>query len=124
MCGHVRCLATRIFWFSNPLVIRLLLSILPLTAFGAHYDGHKVDGLQYRAFARSLDTGRYYAARVVFDRNRAFVQLSSGKTLVAKLDDENIDDPEEVIATDHQGAVWALSIDGLGEQLEDITSNT
>ena len=114
MCGHVRCLATRIFRFSNPLVIRLLLSILPLTAFGAHYDGHKVDGLQYRAFARSLDTGRYYAARVVL----------SGKTLVAKLDDENIDDPEEVIATDHQGAVWALSIDGLGEQLEDITSNT
>jgi hypothetical protein len=84
--------------------------------FAAHFDGENIDGPQYPAFARSLVTGRYYSARVIFDRDRATVQFGTGTALALTLDDENIEDPEEVIGTDRRGSVWALSIDGLGEQ--------
>jgi hypothetical protein len=62
-----------------------------------------------------LNTGRYYAARVAFDQNRASVQFDSGKKIVLTLEEENIQDPEEVIATAHDGSFWALAIDGLDE---------
>ena len=96
--------------------MQLSLLALPAAAFGAHYGGHRVDGPRYCAFARSFDSGRYYAARVVFDQNRASVQLDSGRTLVLTLDEENIEDPEEVMATAQDGSIWALAIDGLDEQ--------
>ena len=96
-------------------LVQLSLLALPVAAFGAHYGGQKVDGPRYGAFARSLDTGRYYAGKVVFDRDRANVQLDSGKTIILTLEEENIQDPEEVIATAQDGSFWALAIDGLDE---------
>jgi hypothetical protein len=89
---------------------------MTLAAFGAQYEGQKVDGRRYWGLARSLDTGKYYPASVVFEQNHATVTLESGKRLDLSLDDETIEDPEEVVATDPRGLWWALSIDGLGER--------
>jgi len=89
---------------------------LTFAAFGAQYKGQKIDGRQYWGFAHSLDTGKYYPACVVFEQNHATVNLESGKRLDLTLDDETIEDPEEVVATDPRGQWWALSIDGLDER--------
>ena len=90
-----------------------------LSAFlsAAEYRGQNVDGTEYIGFARSLQTGKYYPAAVVFNQGRATVRLKSGQRLQLTLDEPQVDDPEEVIATDPMGCVWALSIDGLDEGL-------
>jgi hypothetical protein len=93
-----------------------LFLCMTLAAFGAQYEGQKVDGRRYWGFARSLDTGKYYLASMVFEQNHATVDLESGKRLDLTLDDETIEDPEEVVATDPRGLWWALSLDGLGER--------
>jgi hypothetical protein len=65
--------------------------------------------MRYSVFAQSLDTGKYYTARAVFHQNNANVRLDSGKKkLDLILDEENIEDPEEVVATDPRGSWWAL----------------
>ena len=107
---------TQVLRSLGPFVICSFLLLLPLTGFAAHFDGENIDGPQYPAFARSLNTGRYYSARVIFDRDRATVQFGTGTALALTLDNENIEDPEEVIGTDRRGSLWALSIDGLGKQ--------
>jgi hypothetical protein len=71
----------------------------------------------YWGLARSLDTGKYYTARAVFQQNHANVRLDAGKKkLDLTLDEENIEDPEEVVATDPRGSWWARSFDGLDER--------
>lgn len=88
-----------------------------LSAFmsGAEYRGKNVDGTEYIGFVRSLQTRQYYSAIVVFNQERATVRLKSGERLQLTLDQPDVDDPEEVIATDPMGRVWALSIDGLDQ---------
>lgn len=88
----------------------LLLSAL---LSGAEYQGQNVDGTEYIGFVRSLQTGKYYPATVVFNQERATVRLKSGQWLQLTLDEPQVDDPEEVIAIDPMGRIWALSIDGL-----------
>jgi hypothetical protein len=85
--------------------------------FGAEYQGQNVDGKEYLGFVRSLQTGKYYPATVVFSRDHASVLLRSGRKLELTLDELDVDDPEEVIAVDPNGRLWALSIDGLYERL-------
>jgi len=94
----------------------LMFLFITLAAFGAQYDGQKVDGCRYWGSARSLDTGKYYPASVVFEQNHAIVNLESGKRLDLTLDDETIEDPEEVIGADPGEQWWALSVDGLDER--------
>src|SRR5215472_9292511 len=74
--------------------------LMTLSRFGAERGGQKVDGMWYCSFARSFETGKYYAARVVFENNHANVRLASGKKLELSLDEETIEDPEEVGAAD------------------------
>jgi hypothetical protein len=93
-----------------------LIYLFVTLAYGAQYEGQKVDGCRYWGFARSLDTGKYYPASVVFEQDHAIVNLESGKRLDLTLDDETIEDPEEVIGTDPGEQWWALSIDGLDER--------
>ena len=101
----------------KPLVLMPLIYLcITLGAYGAQYEGQKVDRCRYWGFARSLDTGKYYPASVVFEQDHAIVNLESGKRLDLTLDDETIEDPEEVIASDSREQWWALSIDGLDER--------
>jgi hypothetical protein len=92
-----------------------LFLLLPVSIFAALYQGQNVDGHRYGAFARSLETGKYYPVSVTFDHSRANILFDSGKKLDLILDEESVEDPEEVLATDPQGHWWALSIDGLDE---------
>ena len=48
-------------------------------------------------------------------QNRASVRLKSGRRLELLLDQEIVEDPEEVLATDQRGRAWALSVGGLDE---------
>jgi hypothetical protein len=84
----------------------------------AEYQGQNVDGPHYFAFARSLTTGKYYSAKVVFHRDYASVRLESGKMVNLILDDQSVEDPEEVLAKDPHGRWWALSVDGLDEAVD------
>ena len=97
------------------LILGLATLLIPAQANGAEYQGQKVDGVRYWGFARSLDTGKYYPARVIFEQNHASVRLTSGRRLELLLDKEIVEDPEEVLATDPSGGPWALSVDGLDE---------
>jgi hypothetical protein len=94
-----------------------ILGIAALSAvlFGAEYQSQNVDGARYFGFVRSLQTGKYYSATVLFKHNHAEVRLKSHKNLDLTLDQQTIQDPEEVLATDPDGGWWALSIDGLDE---------
>ena len=92
----------------------LLLSV-SMAAIGAEYQGHKVDGIRFGGVARSLKTGKYYPASIVFERDHVKVNLESGKTVDLTLDNQVFVDPEEVVASDPLGGWWALSIDGLDE---------
>jgi hypothetical protein len=99
--------------FTNPRSPASLLLLLAVACSGATYQGHTIDGLPYKGFARSLATSKYYPVDVVFDGNRARVRLESGTTFVLLLDKESIEDPEEILAADHSGLWWALSLDGI-----------
>ena len=101
-----------------------LVLFLPVAAFAAEYEGKNVDGLRYCAFARSLETGKYYKASVVFDQNHADVRLESGKRLDFTLEKQAVEDPEEVLATDPHGRWWALSVDGLDDPADRSESLT
>jgi hypothetical protein len=101
-----------------------LVLFLPVAAFSAEYEGKNVDGPRYCAFARSLETGKYYKASVVFDQNHADVRLESGKRLDFTLDKQAVEDPEEVLATDPYGRWWALSVDGLDDPADRSESLT
>ena len=89
--------------------------ILSAVLGAAEFRGKNVDGAEYMGVARSLQTRKYYPATVVFNQERATVRLKSGEQLQLTLDQPDVDDPEEVIATDPMGRLWALSIDGLDE---------
>jgi hypothetical protein len=93
----------------------LLFLLLNAALFAAEYQGQNVDGPRYWGFARSLQTGTYYPASVVFDREHASVRLESGKKLDLTLEKPCVEDPEEVLASDPHGLWWALSVDGLDE---------
>lgn len=97
------------------LVMAFLFLGLATDALTADYRGHNVDGIQFSAFARSLATGKYYAATVVFGQNRANACLTSGEHLTLKLDAQSVDDPEEIVALDAGGRWWALAIDDLDQ---------
>ena len=101
----------------------LLYCLLPVTLFAADYRGQNVDGPRYSAFARSLETGKYYPASIVFDHSRANVRLESGKSLDLTLDEQSVEDPEEVLATDPHGRWWALSVDGLDEPKDGLETS-
>jgi hypothetical protein len=92
----------------------LLFLLLGAAVFAAEYQGQNVDGPRYWGFARSLETGNYYPASVVIDRDHASVRFESGKRLDLTLEEQ---DPEEVLASDPHGR-WALSVDGLDEPVE------
>ena len=96
-------------------ILSFAMLLIPAEAKGAEYQGQKVDGMRYRGFVRSLDTGKYYPASVIFEQNRASVRPKSGRRLDLLLDQEIVEDPEEVLATDPRGRTWALSVDGLDE---------
>jgi len=102
-------------WFrrQKQLILGAPLLLITSAAFGAQYQGKKVDGMGYWCFARSVDTGKYYPARVVFEHNHANVRLETCQQLQLTLDEEIIEDPEEVVASDPRGLWWALSVDGL-----------
>ena len=89
--------------------------VLPAFLCAAKYQGQDVDGTAYFAFVRSLQTGKYFPATVVFRHDHASVRLKSGKKLELTLDQPDVNDPEEVIAVDPSGRSWALSVDGLNE---------
>ena len=91
----------------------LLFLFMTVGAIAAQYGGQKIDGMRYLGFVRSLDTGKYYPARLVFEQNFVSVLLESGKKLDLMLDQEGIEDPEEILATDSHGLGWALSVDGI-----------
>jgi len=101
-----------------------LVLFLPVAALAAEYQGKNVDGPRYCAFARSLETGKYYKASVVFDQNHADVRLESGKWLDFTLEKQAVEDPEEVLATDPHGRWWALSVDGLDDPADRSESLT
>jgi len=93
-------------WFRQhkQLILGALL-LITFAAFGAQYQGKKIDGVRYWGFARSIDTGKYYPARVVFEHNHANVRLETGQQVQLNLDSEIIEDPEEVVASDPRG-LW------------------
>src|SRR5215470_9178392 len=62
------------------LIFGLATLLIPAQANGAEYQGQKVDGVRYWGFARSLDTGKYCPARVIFEQNHASVRLTSGRS--------------------------------------------
>ena len=95
-----------------------LFFLLPGALFAAEYQGQNVDGWRYCAFARSLETGKYYPVSVVFDHKRANVRLKYGQNLDLTLDEQSVEDPEEVLATDPHGRWWALSVDGLDQPVD------
>src|SRR5215467_8732691 len=74
--------------------------LVPVALFAAEYQGQNVDGSRYCGFARLLETGKYYSVTVVFDHNRVNVRLESGKGLDLTIDEQSVEDPEEVLATD------------------------
>ncbi|HJT89446.1 MAG TPA: hypothetical protein VJ732_16370 [Bryobacteraceae bacterium] len=90
--------------------------VLASSGRAADFGGFRVDRVSYHGFARSLQTGRYYPATVVFEHNHAIVDLPSNKRLDLTLEDETIEDPEEILATDGHGVWWALAVDDLDEQ--------
>lgn len=89
--------------------------VLTSSGRAADFDGFRVDKVSHHGFARSLQTGRYYPATVVFEHKQAFVDLPSNKRLDLTLEEETIEDPEEILATDAHGVWWALSVDDLDE---------
>ncbi len=94
-------------------VIAALAGLLPSSAPAADFDGVTVDSVRYSAFARSLRTGRYYPATVVFQGDHAIVDLNTNKKLDLTLEQKTIDDPEEILASDAHGVWWALSVDDI-----------
>ncbi len=96
-------------------LLAALFFLASFTLLGAEYQGQNVDGPRYCGFVRSLTTGNYYPVSAVFEREHADVRLGSGKRLDLTLEEQTIEDPEEVLATDPRGGWWALSIDGLDE---------
>ena len=93
----------------------ILFVLFPSFAYGAKYQGQNVNGRRFCGYARSLQTGKYYPATVVFNNDHVNVRLNSGLKIELTLDKPNVDDPEEVLATDSAGQWWSLSIDGLDE---------
>jgi hypothetical protein len=93
-----------------------LLFLLAVACRGATYRRHTIDGSPYQGFARSLETSKYYPVNVIFDGIHARVRLETGTTFVFKLDSENIQDPEEILAADRSGLWWTLSLDGIESQ--------
>ena len=104
-------------WKSLILAAPLFL-LLTVRLGAAEYQGKNVDGPYYFTFARSLTTGKFYSAKVVFHRDYASVRLESGKIVSLILDDQSVEDPEEVLAKDPDGRWWALSVDGLDEVVD------
>lgn len=102
----------------------ILFVLLPSFVYGAQYQGQNVDGRRFCGYARSLQTGKYYPATVMFDYDRVNLRLKSGQKIELTLDKPNVDDPEEVVAIDSVGQWWSLSIDGLDELANDSTNTT
>src|SRR5262252_5341036 len=86
--------------------LKICLPIMLLAASlvcGATYHNRSLDGKPFAGFGRSVQTGRYYPVEVVFNGTQAVVQLPSGKKCVLLLPHDNIEDPEEIVATDESG---------------------
>ena len=100
--------------------LQIYLPILLLAASiacGATYQDRLLDGKPFAGFGRSVQTGRYYPVEVVFNGTQAVVQLPSGKKFVLLLLHNNIEDPEEIVATDESGLWWSLFLDDLDQSM-------
>lgn len=104
--------------------LKIYLPILLLAASlasGVTYQNRSLDGRPFAGFARSVQTGRYYPIEVVFNGKQAVVRLPSGKKFVLLLPQNNIEDPEEIVATDESGLWWSLFLDDLDQSMRRLT---
>jgi hypothetical protein len=94
---------------------KIYLSILLLAASlaGATYQKHSLDGKRFAGFGRSTQTGRYYPVEVVFNGRQAVVRLPSGKKFLLLLPENDVENTEEILATDASGQWWSLFLDDL-----------
>ena len=100
--------------------VKIYLPMLLLAASlasGATYENRSLDGKPFAGFARSVQTGRYYPVEVVFNGKQAVVRLPSGNKFVLLLPENDIENTEEIVATDESGLWWSLFLDDLDQPM-------
>jgi hypothetical protein len=93
------------------LVVTGLLYAVPAGA--AEYKGRTVDQLKYEGRAFSFGTGKHYDVTYEFDGDEVTLTFEQGATLVLTLDDEEIEDPDAIDASDENGTSWELEVEDL-----------
>ena len=95
------------------LALALSLSGAPC-AHAASYRGHNVDRHHYHATLTNYDFGSFEDADVRFQGEHAYAHLVNGARLVLVLEEEDIDDPHEIVAHDpRRGITWLLDVKDL-----------
>jgi hypothetical protein len=91
-------------------VILLFITFyFPVMVSGAEYNGVTLDGNEYSCTAFSNDTGNYYNVVAEFNSDQVIITFSNGGYRTLSMDDEEIDDPSDISASDEEnGVYWDL----------------
>lgn len=96
-------------WFACVLGVALAVAWGPASA--AVYRESSVDGRRYRGTLHHADYGRYENAEIRFRGEHVYVHFVQGGRLVLVLEDEDIQDPHEIMAYDpRRGITWELDV--------------
>jgi hypothetical protein len=87
-------------------------------SYGATYKSHDLDGKDFDCTAHSDSTGKDYDATIAFSADEATLTFTNGHHLTLTLDDEDIDDPNSISATDNRGTSWDLDVPDIENEVD------
>jgi hypothetical protein len=92
--------------------MRLILSLLLAGSISYAADGSTIAHSRSRpAILRSLSTGIYLQATVIFEGHRAKVRFNRGGQIVLDLDNPVTTESEEIMGVDENHNYWAVYVD-------------